>query len=81
MPKPMKDGFQPVIAPYNRAPNYFWVWPLWLLALTIKVFELDTGFYWVLGTLAAIMWLGTYKMRKETREIDLFQVLRDDASR
>ena len=68
----------PVIAPSNLPPNFRWVMYLWLLVLTVKVYDLDTGWYFAIGTFGLLLAIGTLGAIHKARFIDLFEVLRND---
>lgn len=68
----------PVIAPSNLPPSFSWVVYLWLAVLTVKVYDLDSGWYFVAGTLGFLMFVGMISTLHKSRFIDLFEVLRND---
>ena len=68
---------KPAIAYENLPPNRSWLTFMWVLALTVKVYDLDVGWYYAIGTWTLILFIGFLVTVKNTRYIDLFRPLKD----
>lgn len=69
----------PVIAYQNLPPNYSWLFIVWMSAISIKVWDLNPGWYYALGMLTLVMAVGWWIVIKHAVYIDLFEVLRKDS--
>ena len=68
---------KPAIAYENLPPNWSWLIFMWMLALTVKVYDLDVGWYYAIGTYTLILFIGFLVTVKKTQFIDLFKPLKD----
>ena len=68
---------KPAIANENLPPNLSWLTFMWMLALTVKVYDLDVGWYYAIGACTLILFIGFLVTVKKTRYIDLFKPLKD----
>ena len=46
---------------------------IWMLAITVKVWDLDSGWYYAIGTLALAMLVGTVALLREEVQVDIFK--------
>lgn len=61
------------IHPSNLPVNLRWIQFIWMLAITIKVWDLDSGWYYAIGTLALALLVGTIAQLKEEVQVDIFK--------
>lgn len=71
-----KESSVPVLHPSNLPPNMRWVYLVWMLAMSIKVYDLDPGWYYALGTFTIILVIGWLSMVYRARYIDIFEVMK-----
>lgn len=57
----------------NLPVNLGWIQFIWLLAITVKVWELDSGWYYAIGTLAFALLVGTIGQLREEVQVDIFK--------
>ena len=59
---------------HNNLPvNLRWIQFIWMLAITVKVWELDSGWYYAIGTLALALLVGTVALLSEEVQVDIFK--------
>ena len=61
------------IHPRNLPTNIRWIQVVWMLALTVKVWDFDSGWYYAIGTLALALLAGTIGLLKEETHLDIFK--------
>ena len=57
----------------NLPVNLRWIQFIWMLAITVKVWDLDSGWYYAIGTLALALLVGTIAQLKEEMQVDIFK--------
>ena len=57
----------------NLPTSLRWIQPIWMLAITVKVWELDSGWYYAIGTLALALLVGTIAQLREEVQVDIFK--------
>ena len=57
----------------NLPVNLRWIQFIWMLAITVKVWELDSGWYYAIGTLALALLVGTIAQLREEVQVDIFK--------
>ena len=62
-----------VIDPSNLPVSLRWIQFIWMLAITVKVWDLDSGWYYAIGTLALALLGGTIAQLREEVQVDLFK--------
>ena len=62
-----------VIDPSNLPVSLRWIQFIWMLAITVKVWDLDSGWYYAIGTLALALLVGTIAQLKEEMQVDIFK--------
>ena len=62
-----------VIDPSNLPVSLRWIQFIWMLAITVKVWDLDSGWYYAIGTLALALLVGTIAQLKEEVPVDIFK--------
>ena len=50
-----------------------WIQFIWMLAITVKVWDLDSGWYYAIGTLALALLVGTIVQLSEEVQVDIFK--------
>ena len=63
------------IHPNNLPVSLRWIQPIWMLAITVKVWELDSGWYYAIGTLALALLVGTVAQVREEVQVDIFKTV------
>ena len=59
---------------HNNLPvNLRWIQFIWVLAITVKVWDLDSGWYYAIGTLALALLVGTIVQLREEVQVDIFK--------
>ena len=59
---------------HNNLPvNLRWIQFIWMLAITVKVWDFDSGWYYAIGTLALALLAGTIAQLKEEVQVDIFK--------
>ena len=59
---------------YNNLPvSLRWIQGIWMLAITVKVWDLDSGWYYAIGTLALALLVGTVALLREEVQVDIFK--------
>lgn len=59
---------------HNNLPTSFrWIQFIWMLAITVKVWDLDSGWYYAIGTLALALLVGTIAQLREEVQVDIFK--------
>ena len=61
------------IHPNNLPVNLRWIQFIWMLAITVKVWDLDSGWYYAIGTLALALLVGTIAQLSEEVQVDIFK--------
>lgn len=61
------------IHPRNLPVNLRWIQFIWLLVITVKVWDFDSGWYYAIGTLALAFLAGTIGLLKEETQVDIFK--------
>ena len=61
------------IHPSNLPVSLRWIQFIWMLAITVKVWDLDSGWYYAIGTLALALLGGTIAQLREEVQVDLFK--------
>ena len=62
-----------VIDPSNLPVSLCWIQFIWMLAITVKVWDLDSGWYYAIGTLALALLVGTIAQLREEVQVDIFK--------
>lgn len=62
-----------VIHPSNLPVSLRWIQFIWMLAITVKVWDLDSGWYYAIGTLALALLVGTIALLREEVQLDIFK--------
>ena len=62
-----------VIHHSNLPTSLRWIQFIWMLAITVKVWDLDSGWYYAIGTLALALLVGTIAQLREEVEVDIFK--------
>ena len=62
-----------VIDPSNLPVSLRWIQFIWMLAITVKVWDLDSGWYYAIGTLALVLLAGTIAQLREEVQVDIFK--------
>ena len=57
----------------NLPVNLRWIQFIWMLAITVKVWDLDSGWYYAIGTLALVLLVGTIIQLREEVQVDIFK--------
>lgn len=57
----------------NLPPSNNWLLWIWVMVVTVKVFDFDPGFYYAIGTLALLLLVGYISVLKDTHELDIFE--------
>ena len=57
----------------NLPTSLRWIQFIWMLAITVKVWELDSGWYYAIGTLALALLVGTTVQLSEEVQVDIFK--------
>lgn len=57
----------------NLPTSLRWIQFIWMLAITIKVWDLDSGWYYAIGTLALVLLVGTVALLREEVQVDIFK--------
>ena len=61
------------IHPSNLPVSLRWIQFIWMLAITVKVWDLDSGWYYAIGTLALVLLVGTIIQLREEVQVDIFK--------
>ena len=61
------------IHPSNLPVSLRWIQFIWMLAITVKVWDLDSGWYYAIGTLALALLVGTAAVLREEVQLDIFK--------
>ena len=69
----MAKGNRVTIHPNNLPVNLRWIQFIWMLAITVKVWDLDSGWYYAIGTLALALLGGTIALLREEVQVDIFK--------
>ena len=64
-----------VIDPNNLPTSLRWIQFIWMLAITVKVWDLDSGWYYAIGTLALALLVGTIVQLREEVQLDIFRTV------
>ena len=63
-----------IVIHHNNLPaNLRWIQFIWMLAITVKVWDLDSGWYYAIGTLALALLVGTIAQLREEVQVDIFK--------
>ena len=62
----------------NLPTSLRWIQFIWMLAITVKVWDLDSGWYYAIGTLALALLAGTIAQLKEEVPVDIFKPVDGD---
>ena len=62
-----------VIHHSNLPVSLRWILFIWMLAITVKVWDLDSGWYYAIGTLALALLVGTIGQLREEVQVDIFK--------
>ena len=62
-----------VIHHSNLPVSLSWIQFIWMLAITVKVWDLDSGWYYAIGTLALALLVGTIVQLSEEVQVDIFK--------
>ena len=62
-----------VIHHSNLPVRLRWIQFIWMLAITVKVWDLDSGWYYAIGTLALALLVGTVALLREEVQVDIFK--------
>lgn len=62
-----------VIHHSNLPGNLRWIQFIWMLAITVKVWDLDSGWYYAIGTLVLAFLVGTVAVLREEVQVDIFK--------
>ena len=62
-----------VIHPNNLPVSLRWIQFIWMLAITVKVWDLDSGWYYAIGTLVLAFLVGTVALLREEVQVDIFK--------
>ena len=57
----------------NLPVSLRWIQFIWMLAITVKVWDLDSGWYYAIGTLALVLLVGTIIQLREEVQVDIFK--------
>ena len=57
----------------NLPVNLRWIQFIWMLAITVKVWDLDSGWYYAIGTLVLAFLVGTVAVLREEVQVDIFK--------
>ena len=57
----------------NLPTSLRWIQFIWMLAITVKVWDLDSGWYYAIGTLALALLVGTSVQLSEEVQVDIFK--------
>ena len=69
----MAKGNRMVIHHSNLPVSLRWIQFIWMLAITVKVWDLDSGWYYAIGTLALALLVGTIAQLSEEVQVDIFK--------
>ena len=61
------------IHPSNLPVSLRWIQFIWMLAITVKVWDLDSGWYYAIGTFALVLLVGTITQLREEVQVDIFK--------
>ena len=61
------------IHPSNLPVSLRWIQFIWMLAITVKVWDLDSGWYYAIGALALALLVGTGALLREEVQVDIFK--------
>ena len=61
------------IHPSNLPVSLRWIQFIWMLAITVKVWDLDSGWYYAIGTLVLAFLVGTVAVLREEVQVDIFK--------
>ena len=62
-----------VIHHSNLPVSLRWIQFIWMLAITVKVWDLDSGWYYAIGTLVLAFLVGTVAVLREEVPVDIFK--------
>ena len=62
-----------VIHHSNLPVSLRWIQFIWMLAITVKVWDLDSGWYYAIGTLALALLIATIAQLEEEVQVDIFK--------
>ena len=57
----------------NLPVNLRWIQFIWMLVITVKVWDFDSGWYYAIGTLALALLVGTIAQLREEVQVDIFK--------
>ena len=57
----------------NLPVSLRWIQFIWMLAITVKVWDLDSGWYYAIGTLALALLGGTIAQLREEVQVGIFK--------
>ncbi len=69
----MAKGNRMVIHHSNLPVSLRWIQFIWMLAITVKVWDLDSGWYYAIGTLVLAFLVGTVALLREEVQVDIFK--------
>ena len=69
----MSKKSRATIHPSNLPVSLRWIQFIWMLAITVKVWDLDSGWYYAIGTLALALLVGTGALLREEVQVDIFK--------
>ena len=61
------------IHPDNLPVSLRWIQFIWILAITVKVWDLNSGWYYAIGALALALLVGTGALLMEEVQVDIFK--------
>ncbi len=61
------------IHPDNLPVSLRWIQFIWILAITVKVWDLNSGWYYAIGALALALLVGTGALLREEVQVDIFK--------
>lgn len=62
-----------VIHHSNLPVSSRWIQFVWMLAITVKVWDLDSGWYYAIGTLVLAFLVATVALLREEVQVDIFK--------
>lgn len=62
-----------VIHHSNLPVSLRWIQFIWMLAITVKVWDLDSGWYYAIGTLVLAFLVATAALLREEVQVDIFK--------
>ena len=61
------------IHPNNLPVSLRWIQFIWMSAITVKIWDLDSGWYYAIGTLVLAFLVGTVALLREEVQVDIFK--------